>query len=86
MMMEQEQETKNQQGTVGIISSMTLTMYDDLRCDIEPVSVVEGKEYPFNPNTLESFKGFLDSLCQKFNIAEVLKDYIESSGDGKNTE
>jgi len=80
-MMEQEQETKSLPDTGAVISALTLVMYNDLGCDIEPVSVLDGKEYSFNPNTLDLFKGFLESMCNKFGMAEVLKEYIEVGGD-----
>jgi len=88
-MMEQEQETTNQQDMGVIISAITLVMYNDLGCDLEPKAIVDGREFPLNLNTLDLFSGFLNGLCQKLNIASVLNERVEvevnKDRNGKNT-
>lgn len=69
--------TKTQSDTGAIISAVTLVMYDDLGCDLEPKTIVDGKEYPLNLNALDLFCGFLNGLCQKLNISSVIHEYVQ---------
>jgi len=66
-----------EKGEDVILTAITLIMYNDLGCDLSPISVIDGKKYSLNPNTLNLFKGFLDSLCQKINVADVIEEIVE---------
>lgn len=68
-------ETQKNKDT--ILTALTLVMYQSLGCDILPATSIDGKEYFLNPNTLNLFKGFLDSICQKVNIADVIEEIVE---------
>lgn len=56
---------------------MTLVLYDTLGWDILPVSSVGDKEFPLNRNSIEIFKGVLDSINMKISVGEVLGELLE---------